>query len=83
MPFIDPAEEIQRLLDEEEMTHDEAVAIVKANLKRRQALAIKPRKVSKKPPAQYTWTPQSQHRGTENSRGKGGRPKAKQGVTRY
>jgi hypothetical protein len=82
MVLIDPAEEIRRLVEDEDMPRDEAQAQVKEDLQRRLAVKVKPWKRSANNPV-YGWDAAHRNRGLQNSRGKGGRPKGKQGVTRY
>lgn len=82
MVLIDPAEEIRRLVDDEEMPLEEARAQVREDLQRRQAVEVKPWVRSKNNP-QYGWDAAHRNRGIMKSRGKAGRPKGKQGVTRY
>ena len=82
MVLIDPMEEIRRLVDDEEMPLEEAKAQVREDLERRQAVEVKPWKRSTNNPL-YGWDAAHRNRGLRNSRGKAGRPKGKQGVTRY
>jgi hypothetical protein len=82
MVLIDPMEEIRRLVDDEEMPLEEARAQVREDLQRRQDVEAKPWKRSTNNP-QYGWDVAHRNRGIMKSRGKAGRPKAKQGVTRY
>ena len=82
MVLIDPAEEIRRLVDDEEMPLEEARAQVREDLERRLAAQEKPWQRSTNNP-QYGWDAAHRRAGNLNSRGKGGRPKKKQGVTNY
>ena len=82
MVLIDPAEEIRRLVDDEEMPLEEARAQVREDLQRRKDVVEKPWKRSTNNP-QYGWDAAHRARGNAKSRGKGGRPKQKQGVTNY
>lgn len=82
MVMIDPAEEIRRLVDDEEMPLEEARAQVREDLQRRKDVAEKPWQRSKNNP-QYGWDAAHRNRGLMKSRGRAGRPKKNQGVTNY
>jgi hypothetical protein len=67
MPYIDPGEEIRRLIDDEGWDRDDAVEFVKADLKQRKIVAEKPWQRSKNRP-HYRWTPEAQRSGNIASR---------------
>jgi hypothetical protein len=74
MVMIDPAEEIRRLVEDEEYPLEEARAQVREDLRRRQA--VQDRHVNKvgrrgkkaPPPINLQWTPRAQARGNLASR---------------
>ena len=76
MVLLDPAEEIRRLMEDEDMPRDEASAKVRADLSHRQEVETKPWKKSGNHP-QYRWDNKSAMRGNIAARGKSGRPRSK------
>lgn len=76
MVVIDPAEEIRRLVEEEEIPLAEARARVREDLQRRQKVEAKPWQRSKNNPT-YKWDRKAAIRGNLNARGKSGRPRSK------
>lgn len=76
MVLLDPAEEIRRLMEDEDMPRDEASAQVRADLSSRQKIEVKPWKRSTNNP-QYRWDTQAAKRGNLNARGKSGRPRSR------
>ncbi len=76
MVLLDPAEEIRRLIEDEDMSRDEASAKVRADLSNRQRVETKPWKRSTNNPT-YKWDSKAARRGNLNARGKSGRPRSK------
>lgn len=70
MVLMDPAEEIRRLVEEEEIPRDEARARVREDLRKRQAVQDRRMSKTKKvgAPINLRWTPGAQKRGNQASR---------------
>lgn len=73
MVLIDPAEEIRRLVEDEELPLEEARAQVREDLRRR--IAVQDRHINRKPrkrrsaaPIILQWTPKAQQSGNRASR---------------
>lgn len=68
MVFIDPAEEIRQMIEDEGMERDEAMAKVRADLQSRQAVRAKGDSGPSKKPMHLRWTPRAAANGNLASR---------------
>ncbi len=69
MVLMDPAEEIRRLVEDEEIPRDEARARVREDLRKRQAVQSKGVGPASKKPLNLQWTPAARKSGNLASRG--------------